>query len=97
MVVMAGQVFGKLEAAEVVGARNASSHTRVTEHRQVAVGRALGNAYDPSKDLDDRERSVRGGEGLDQRPPAAGIALLDCEEPVLGNVMQAAPLCQVLL
>jgi len=87
VVVVGGEVFGQLEAGELVGGDDAAHDTGLGEHGHGAVGGALGKSPGGLDDLGDGQRSTGGLEGVDQHPAPRGVALSDGGEAAGGNAV----------
>lgn len=66
VVMVPGEVFGEFEPGGVVVGHEAVHHTCVLEHGQVAVRRTLGHSVDGVDQLDDRDRTPRDRQRIDE-------------------------------
>lgn len=83
VVVVRREILGQLEAGTRVGHGHNSAHrASLFKHLEIAVERALGQPGLVVDDLGDGQGPVGGGEGVDELPTPAGVALPNPPQPL---------------
>src|SRR5580704_14971808 len=90
VVVVSGQVLGELEPGELVIGGDAADQPGGFQVGQVPVSGAARQAWKPVGDIADADRMASADEQADDRPPPAGVALIDTAQPSLHHAVQVA-------
>ena len=77
VMVMTDELFGELEASELVGSSDAVDDAGLLEDRQIPIGGALGQIRAAGDQLGCRHRPLGADDGLDHAPPPRRITLPD--------------------
>jgi hypothetical protein len=87
VVVVLGEVLGKLEPGELVARGNATDEPGGVQVGQMPVGGAAGQAGETLGDVTDAHRMAGADKQIDNGAPAAGIALVDQAQAALDDTV----------
>lgn len=87
VVMMAGEVFSQFIARSVVGGDEAANNSSIFKHRQIAIRRTLRHSRSDLDDFENRHRSTRGPQCVDEYSPIGGVALTIAAEALVSGVM----------
>ena len=83
-----GEVFGQLEAGELVVGGDPPDEPGGVQVGQVPVGGAAWQAGEALGDVTDAHRVAGADQQVDDGPPAAGVALVDPAQAALAHAVQ---------
>jgi len=89
VVMVFGEVLGKLKAGKLVVGGDAPDHPRDLQVNEVAVRGTAGHCGEAPRDVPDTDRVTGSHEQVDDRPSASSVALVDPPEPFGDLVVEA--------
>jgi hypothetical protein len=88
MMMVLGQVLGELESSELVFGSDPSDNPRALEIHEVPICRAPRDIGELRAYVRDADRMADGGQQLDHRSAATGVALINPTKTHLDEIMQ---------